>query len=268
MKRLLVALPLICFAAIAALTLIQCGAPQPSSPPAPVLSLPRTPDGRANLNGVWQVLNTASWDIQDHSAQLDVPPGQGVVEGDEIPYRPEALAKKQENYKNRRTADPVKARGLLPGVPRVMYLPFPFQMTQTPKYVSIVSEYTRTMRIIYTDGTEHPKGHIDFWMGDSRGRWEGDTLVVDSIHFNDETWFDHAGNFHSDALHLVERFTLAGPDHITYEVVVEDPKVFTKPWKMSMPLYRRKEPNVRILEYEAGGLLDEESDKQLDEKKK
>src|SRR6187399_1618577 len=107
MKRLLVALPSICFAAIAALTLIRCGAPQPSSPPAPVSSLPRTPDGRVNLNGVWQVLNTASWDIQDHSAQLDVPPGQGIVEGDEIPYRPEALAKKQENYKNRRTADPV-----------------------------------------------------------------------------------------------------------------------------------------------------------------
>ncbi len=126
-----------------------------------------------------------------------------------------------------------------------MYLPFPFQITQTPKYhVTIVSEYTRTMRIIYTDGTEHPKGHIDFWMGDSRGRWEGDTLVVDSIHFNDETWFDHAGNFHSDALHLVERFTLAGPDHINYEVVIKNPKVFTKPWKMSMPLYRRKEANV------------------------
>jgi len=268
MKRLLVVLLVIFIAAIAALTLLRRSATQPSSVRAQDSSLPRTPDGRPNLNGVWQVLNTASWDIQDHQAQLDVPPGQGIVEGDEIPYRPEALARKQENYKNRRTADPVKARGLLPGVPRVMYLPFPLQITQTPKYVSIVSEYSRTMRIVYTDGTQHPPGHIDFWMGDSRGRWEGDTLVVDSIHFNDETWFDHAGNYHSEALHLVERFTLAGPDHITYEVVVEDPKVFTQPWKMSMPLYRRKEPNVRILEYEAGGLLDEESERQGDEKKK
>jgi hypothetical protein len=267
MKRLLVALLVIFIAAIAAFMLLRSAGQRSSGAVTSASSLPRTPDGHPNLNGVWQVLNTASWDIQDHSAQLDVPPGQGVVEGNEIPYRPEALARKQENFENRRTADPVKARGLLPGVPRMMYLPFPFQMTQTPKYVTIVSEYSRTMRIIYTDGTEHPAGHIDFWMGDSRGRWEGDTLVVDSIHFNDETWFDHAGNYHSDALHLVERLTLVSPDHINYEVMVEDPKVFTRPWKMSMPLYRRKEPNVRILEYEAGGLLDEESERQTDEKK-
>lgn len=268
MKRWLLVSLVLVIAAMAALTLVRV-ATQPSSPPrASASSVPRTPDGRPNLNGVWQVLNTASWDIQDHQAQLDVPPGQGVVEGNDIPYRPEALATKLENYKNRRTADPVKARGLLPGVPRVMYLPFPLQITQTPKYVSIVSEYTRTMRIIYTDGSQHPKGHIDFWMGDSRARWEGDTLVVDVIHFNNESWFDHAGNFHSEALHLVERLTLAGPDHINYEVVVEDPNVFTKPWKMSMPLYRRKEPNVRILEYEAGGLLDEEAERQEDEKKR
>jgi hypothetical protein len=268
MRKWLIASLVIIIAAIAALTLIRV-ATQGSSPPRSSASaLPRTPDGRPNLNGVWQVLNTASWDIQDHHAQLDVPPGQGVVEGDEIPYKPEALTQKLENYKNRRTADPVKARGLLPGVPRMMYMPFPIQITQTPKYVSIVSEYLRALRIIYTDGTQHPAGHIDFWMGDSRGRWEGDTLVVDAIHFNNETWFDHAGNFHSEALHLVERLTLAGPDHINYEVTVEDPQVFTKPWKMSMPLYRRKEPNVRILEYDAGALLDEESDRQADVKKK
>jgi len=268
MRKWLVASLVIIVAAIAAFMLFRGAGQRSSRVVTSASSLPRIPDGHPNLNGVWQVLNTASWDIQDHQAQLDVPPGQGVVEGDEIPYRPEALARKQENYQNRQTADPVKARGLLPGVPRMMYLPFPFQITQTPKYVSIVSEYSRTMRIIYTDGTQHPAGHIDFWMGDSRGRWEGDTLVVDSIHFNEETWFDHAGNYHSEALHLVERLTLAGPDHINYEVTVEDPKVFTQPWKMSMPLYRRKEPNVRILEYEAGGLLDEESERQADEKKK
>jgi hypothetical protein len=267
MRKWLVASLVIIIAAIAAFMLFRGAGQRSSRAVTSASSLPRTPDGHPNLNGVWQVLNTASWDIQDHSAQLDVPAGQGIVEGNEIPYRPEALARKQENYENRRTADPVKARGLLPGVPRMMYLPFPFQITQTPKYVSIVSEYSRTMRIIYTDGSQHPAGHIDFWMGDSRGRWEGDTLVVDSIHFNNETWFDHAGNFHSEALHLVERLTLAGPDHINYEVMVEDPQVFTKPWKMSMPLYRRKEPNVRILEYEAGGLLDEESER-ADEKKK
>jgi hypothetical protein len=240
------------------------GAPasQGQVPPA------RTPEGRPNLNGIWQVLNTAAWDIQDHPARVGVPAGQGVVEGNEIPYQPWALAKKLENFKNRLTADLVEARGFLPGVPRVMYMPFPFQIVQTPNYIAIVSEYSRALRMIYTDGSMHPAGPIEFWMGDSRGRWEGETLVVDAIHFNDQTWFDRAGNFHSEALHLVERFTLIGPDHINYEVTVEDPKVFTRPWKMSMPIYRRKEPNVRILEYEAGLLLLEEEARRQEEQEK
>lgn len=250
MRKSLVALLV---AATAGLTLVSC-----ADTPAPQQAKAESP----NLNGVWQVLTTADWDIQDHAAQLGMPPGQGVVEGNELPYLPEALAKKQENYKNRETGDTVRTLGFLPGLPRMMYLPFPFHIAQTPNYIAIVSEYTPARRIIYTDGTKHPEGHIDFWMGDSRGHWEGNTLVVDVIHFNSDTWFDHAGNFHSDALHLVERFTPAGPDHITYEVTVEDPKVFSKPWKMSMPLYRRKEANVRIMEYEAGALLDEESDRQ------
>jgi hypothetical protein len=228
---------------------------------------PRTPDGKPNLQGIWQALNTAAWDIQDHSAQLGVPAGQGVVEGNEIPYRPEALAKKRENLANRLTADP-ETKGFLPGVPRMMYIPFPFQIFQTPNYVTILSEYGHAVRVIYTNGTKHPEGHIDYWLGDSRGRWEGDTLVVDVTHFIDETWFDRAGNFHSDALHLVERYTLIGPDHLNYEVMVEDPKVFTRPWKMGMPLYRRKEPNLRILEYEHGFLIEEEEQKLLDQKKK
>ena len=164
-------------AAIAALMLIRV-ATQPSSPPqTSASSLPRTPDGRPDLNGVWQVLTTASWDIQDHPAQLGVPAGQGVVEGNEIPYQPWALAKKQENFKNRLTADLVEARGFLPGVPRIMYMPLPFQIVQTPKYITMVSEYGHAVRIIYTDGTKHPEGPIEFWLGDSRGRWEGDTLV-------------------------------------------------------------------------------------------
>ncbi len=230
-------------------------------------SPPRTQDGRPNFNGIWQAVNTAAWDIQDHQAQWGVPAGQGVVEGNEIPYQPWALAKKQENYKNRLTADLVEARGFLPGVPRIMYMPFPFQIVQTPNYLVIISEYARAQRIIYTDGSRHPAGPLDFWMGDSRGRWEGDTLISDVIHFNDQTWFDRAGNFHSDALHLVERFTLMGPDHINYEVTIEDAKVFTRPWKMSMPLYRRKERHARILEYEAGMLLLEEEARREEQEK-
>jgi len=268
MRKWLLASLVLVIAAIAALMLVRV-ATQPSSPPqTAATALPRTPDGRPNLNGVWQVLSTASWDIQDHPARLGVPAGQGVVEGNEIPYQPWALAKKQENFKNRLTADLVEARGFLPGVPRIMYMPLPFQIVQTPKYVTMVFEYGHAVRVIYTDGTKHLEGPIEFWLGDSRGHWEGDTLVSDVIHFNAETWFDKAGNFHSEALHLVERFTPIGPDHINYEVTVEDPKVFTRPWKMSMPLYRRKEPNVRILEYEAGALMEEEAERPEEQIKK
>ena len=216
-------------------------------------SIPRMPDGRPNLQGIWQVLNSAAWDIQDHHARLGVPAGQGVVVGNEIPYQPAALEKKRANYEKRATADP-ETMGYLPGVPRAMYMPFPFQIFQTRDHVAMTFEYDRAIRMIYTNGTPHPRGPINFWMGDSRGRWDGDTLVVDVVHFTDQTWFDRAGNFHSDALHLIERYTLAGPDHINYEVTVEDPSVFTRPWTMRMLLYRRKEPDVRLLEYDPGFL--------------
>ena len=216
----------------------------------------RTSDARPNLQGIWQALNTAAWDIQDHPARLGVPAGQGIVDGNEIPYLPAALAKKRANFENRATADP-ETKGYLPGVPRIMLMPFPFQIFQTPDQVVMVFEYDRGVRNIYTNGSPHPRGPLNWWMGDSRGRWEGNTLVVDVVYFTDETWFDRAGNFHSDALHLVERFTPAGPDHINYEVTVEDPNVFSRPWTMRTVFYRRKEPNVRLLEYEPGRLIDE-----------
>ena len=221
-------------------------------------AMPRPSDGKPDLSGIWQVLNTAAWDIQDHAASLGVPAGQGVVEGNEIPYQPWAAMKKRENYENRRTADP-EAKCFQPGVPRVTYMPYPFQIVQTPTYVAILYEYNHVTRHIYADGTPHPKGPIDSWfMGDSRGRWEGTTLVVDVIHFTDQTWFDRAGNFHSEALHVVERYTPTDRDHITYEATIEDPKVFTRPWKLSMPVYRRLEPNVQLLDYECYSLLEEQ----------
>jgi hypothetical protein len=222
---------------------------------------PKTRDGQPDLQGIWQGLNTAGWDIQDHSASLGVPGGRGVVEGNEIPYTPAALAKKQENFRNRQTLDPLN-KCLLPGVPRVTFLPYPFQIVQLADRVTILHEYSRVIRYIYLNGNPHPAGHIDWYMGDSRGRWEGNSLVVDVTDFNDETWFDRAGNFHSDALHVVERFTPTDRDHLLYEVTVEDPKVFTRPWKMSMPLYRRQEKDVELLEYEcAAYLLKEEWEK-------
>jgi len=223
---------------------------------AQVPALPRTPDGKPNLQGIWQVLNTAAWDIQDHQARLGVPAGQGVVDGNEIPYTPAALAKRRANLEARATADP-ENKGYLPGVPRIMYMPFPFQIFQTAGEVVMVFEYDRGVRNIYTNGTPHPRGPLNWWMGDSRGRWDGDTLVVDVVYFTDQTWFDRAGNFHSEDLHLVERYTPAGPDHINYEVTINDPTVFTKPWTMRMVLYRRKEPNLRLLEYDPGRFMDE-----------
>ena len=221
-------------------------------------AMPRAADGKPDLSGIWQVLNTAAWDIQDHAASLGVPGGQGVVEGTEIPYQPWALARKLENYTNRRTADP-ETKCYEPGVPRAIYMPHPFQIVQTPTFVAILYEYIHVTRHIYLDGTPHPKGPIDnWWMGDSRAHWEGNTLVVDVIHFTDQTWFDRAGNFHSDALHVVERYTPTDRDHLLYEATIEDPKVFTRPWKMSMPLYRRQEPNVQLLDYECYALLEEQ----------
>jgi len=222
---------------------------QPPAESAQPYSPPHTPDGQPDLQGIWQVLNTAAWDIQDHPGRLGVPAGQGVVVGNDIPYQPWALAKKQENFRNRQTADP-NTKCYMPGVPRITYMPYPFQILQFADRVLILYEYVHVTRTIYMDGSPHPDGHIDFWMGDSRGRWEGNTLVVDLIHFNDQTWFDRAGNLHSEALHVVERYTRSGPDHITYDVTIEDPEVFTRPWTMSMPLYRRQEPDVSLLEYE------------------
>ncbi len=214
----------------------------------PAAGFARMADGKPDLNGVWQALNSASWDIQDHNAQEGWPAGIGIVEGNTIPYTPDALKKKQANYQNRKTLDPVN-KCYLPGVPRIMYMPYPFRISQTPTHIALMFEYSHAYRMVYTNGTKHPEA-LEFWMGDSRGRWEGDTLVVSVADHHPDTWFDRAGNHHSDALRLVERYTPMGRDHIQYEVTVEDAKVFTRPWKMSMPLYRRVEPNPRVLDYE------------------
>src|SRR5947208_13117840 len=185
---------------------------------------PRTAEGKPDLSGIWQALNTANWDLQGHAARPGlvvtlgaigaVPAGQSVVEGGEIPYRPEALAKKKENYANRLKLDP-EVKCYLPGVPRATYMPYPFQIVQGQKHILIAYEYDNASRTIYIDkGGESP---VDTWMGWSVGRWEGDTLVVDVTSFNDQTWFDRAGDFHSDALHVIERYTPVSADSLQYE---------------------------------------------------
>ena len=223
---------------------------------APAYRMPRAPDGHPDLNGIWQTLNTAHWDIEPHAAGPSVvrelgtlsavPGGLGVVDGDEIPYRPEALAQRDENRANRLKLDPV-IKCYLPGVPRGMYMPFPFQIIQSQQHVMIVHEYAGAVRTIYMD--DHKEAPANSWMGWSNGHWDGDTLVIDTTGFNGMTWMDRSGNFHSDALHVVERITARSPETLLYEVTIEDPNVFTRPWTMSMPLYRRVEANVRILEF-------------------
>ena len=223
---------------------------------APAYRAPRTPDGKPNLNGIWQTMNTANWNIEAHAAAPSpvrelgaagaVPAGLGVVEGGEIPYMPEARKKQQENYANRLKLDP-EIKCYLPGVPRATYHAFPFQIIQGTKHIMLVHEFAGAVRTVYmTDQTEAP---ADSWMGWSNGRWEGETLVVDTKGFNDLSWFDRAGNFHSEALHVVERFTPRSAETLNYEVTIEDPKVFSRPWKMSMPLYKRVERNAQILEF-------------------
>ena len=216
---------------------------------------PRTADGKPSLNGIWQALNEAYWDIETHSAgpglvlelgaSNAVPGGMGIVEG-EIPYKPEALAKKKENYANRIKLDP-EIKCYLPGVPRANYMPYPFQIIQSPKYIMMIYTFAGAVRTIYMD--EHKEAPADSWMGWSNGHWEGETLVVDTAGFNDRTWFDRAGNFYSDALHVVERYTATSPNHLLYEATIEDPNVFTRPWKISVPLYRRLEKNAQIMEF-------------------
>ncbi len=231
----------------------------------------RTIDGKPNLNGIWQVTNTANWDLLPHTVRPAVaqpgvyanhpvlaapvvalgsaglvPPGPGVVEGNEIPYKPEAAAQKRDNAEHWLDRDP-ELRCYMPGVPRAMYMPYPFQITQSPNKIQMVFSYANASRTIYLGQT--PNAPADMWMGHSVGHWEGNTLVVDVTSLNDRTWLSRSGDFHSDALHLVERYTPITADALRYEVTVDDPNVYTRPWKMSMVLYRQLEDNAMLMDF-------------------
>ena len=225
---------------------------------------PRTPDGKPNLNGIWEALNSAGYDLQDHAARPSpvvamgalgaMPGGLGVVEGNEIPYNAAGLAKKKANEANRMLLDPV-VKCYMPGVPRATYMGFPFQIVQTPDHILMAYEFASASRTVYMNSKE--ESPVDTWMGWSRGRWEGETLVIDVTASNDSTWFDMSGNHHSDALHVVERYTATGPDHLLYEATIEDPKTFTRPWKIKMPLYRRIEEHAQLLEFKCVEFVEE-----------
>jgi hypothetical protein len=250
----------------------------PAAGQAPAYRAPRASDGHADLNGVWQALNEANYDIEAHNARPalalragpygpvpaapvlalgaagSVPPGLGVVEGGELPYRPDALAQKRKNQENWLTSDP-EIKCYLPGVPRATYMPYPFQILQSQRAIAIVYEYAGAVRDLYLK--DPGPAPVDSWMGQFVAHWDKDTLVVDVTNLSDATWFDRAGNFHSDALHVTERYTRTSPDLIAYEATIEDAKTFTRPWRMSMALYRRQEKNAQLLDFKCVEFVEE-----------
>jgi hypothetical protein len=241
-------------------------------------ALPRTAAGKPDLSGIWQAMTSANFDIEPHEAKAAmamrpgpvvpvparevvalgavgaVPSGSGIVVGGEVPYRPEALAKKKENQENWLTRDP-EVKCYLPGVPRATYMPFPFQILQSEKAFFIAYEYAGATRQVYLKDPGPPQ--TDSWMGQSVGRWEGDTFVVSVSGFNDATWFDRAGNHHTEELKVVERYTMTSPDHIRYEATMTDPRTFTRPWTIRLVLYRHVEPEVRLGQFKCVEFVEE-----------
>ena len=247
---------------------------QPRTP-----ALPRLSNGKPDFNGIWQALGPANYDVERHMARPAlmlrqgphgplpavpllklgavgaVPGGLGIIaDGGTIPYKPEAQKKREENRANWLERDP-EIRCYMPGVPRATYMPFPFQILQNPNQFFITYEYAGAFRDIYFKNPG--PAETDSWMGQSVGRWEGDTLVVDVTGMNDQTWFDRSGTQHSNQLHVVERYKLTSPNHIQYEATIEDPEVFTKPWKITLPLYRRMEADARLMDFKCVEFVEE-----------
>ena len=252
----------LCVALAAAACAFADGASHAQSAPKPIVAK-RTAAGKPDISGVWEALGAAYWNLEDHAAtfgpvaalgaQGAVPPGLGVVKGP-IPYRAAALAQRDENYKNRLSADP-EVKCYLPGVPRATYMPQPFQILQTDSDILMAYQYASGVRTIFMK--DHSEAPVDSWMGWSNGRWEGDVLVVDVTGQIGQSWLDRAGNFATASLHVVERYIPQGPDHMWYEATLEDPAVFSRPWTISLPLYRHVEPNAQLLEFKCEEFAEE-----------
>jgi hypothetical protein len=220
-----------------------------------------------NINGIYQAINSANWNLEDHPAadlkqfwQLGaiaaMPAGMTVIGGDgKIPYKPEGLKTREANRKGWPKTDP-EAKCYMPGIPRANYMPYPFQIVQGNKDILFVYEFASSNRIVHMGKpTQSP---VDSWMGWANGKWDGNTLVIDNDGFNENSWFDRAGNHHSNQLKVQERFTPRGesgvaavgnPTSLWYEATMTDPETFTRPWKISMYLYRKLEPNAQLLEF-------------------
>lgn len=246
----------------AALLLFSWGAAGAASAPD---KIQRTPDGKPDLNGIWQAMGSAHWNLEPHNAEASpvtamgaigaIPAGLGIVEGGRIPYKPEALQKRNDNKAKWLELDPL-VQCKLPGVPRATYLPHPFQIVQEPKTLLLTYEFAGADRIVYMNrpNTEAP---VDAWMGYNLGRWEGDTLVIDVTGQIEDTWLDSAGNFHGPSMRVQERYTPLGANVIMYEATITDPQTFTRPWKISLPLYRRLDKNMQLLDFKCVEFVEE-----------
>lgn len=216
--------------------------------------------GKPNLNGIWQAHNTAHWNLEAHPAQVleafwklgaiaAIPAGPSVVVGGAIPYLPEALAQREENRAGWPAADP-EAKCYMPGIPRATYMPHPFQIVQGEGDVILFSySFANANRPVYMNEADHQIAPVDLWMGRSNGSWDGDTLVIEVNSNIDQTWLDRAGNHHSSAMVVTERYTPISNDVLQYEATIDDPQTFSRPWTIRMPLYRDIDENARLHEF-------------------
>jgi hypothetical protein len=215
--------------------------------------------GKPNLNGIWQAANGAYWNLEGHSAEsikefastmgaiAAIPAGNSVVVGGTIPYKPEALAKRDKNRAGWPAADP-EAKCYMAGIPRATYMQYPFQIVQGEgDIITFAYTYANANRPVFM--RDHQRAPVDLWMGRSNGSWDGDTLVIEVNSNIEDTWLDRAGNHHSSAMVVTERYTLVDEHMLQYEATIEDPETFTRPWTIRMPLYRRAEADARLLEF-------------------
>jgi hypothetical protein len=250
--------------------------------PAQAYEPPRLPSGKPDMTGTWQVLNTANYNVEPSNARAamamrDGPvvpvPAKEVValgavgatpaslgfivdQGEEklIPYQVWALKQRDENRRQWLERDP-EIKCYLPGVPRANYMPHPFQIAHNDDALLFSYSYAGAVRNVHL--ADPGPAPIDSWMGQSWARWEGDTLVIETTGQNDQTWLDRAGNFHSEALAVTERFTLTSEHTMTYEATLEDPKVYTAPWTMRMTLYRRVGDDAHLLQFNCVEFVEE-----------
>ncbi len=224
-------------------------APSPALSPDPLLAegVPRLASGKPDFSGIWQTLSTADYDLEPHSARFDAPPGAGVVEGKQLPYLPEAQARREANFDERLSKDP-RLKCWVLGVPRSVYFPAPFQILQREDDLTLLHQFGHQVRTIHANGSLHPDADRDLWLGDSRGRWEGDALLVDVVDFYDETWLDRSGNYHSTDLHVAERWEFVDKDTILYTATLTDPQVYSRPFTLSVHLHRHRAKDAQIIE--------------------